>query len=41
MNEFFQISTEAQKLQLDSFQYKGTTYIKLKTKSGMVVYKQK
>ncbi len=41
MNEFFKIMTTAKKEGKESFEYKGKTYVKSVTKSGMTVYKKK
>lgn len=39
-NDFMELMTEARKSGKESFQYKGNTYNKSKTKTGLVVYKR-
>ena len=41
LNEYMLKLKEARKKNLDSFEYKGKTYVKAKTKTGMVIYKAK
>ena len=41
MNDFFKKMTAAKKSNAKSFSYKGKTYVKKKTKTGLVTYKKK
>jgi hypothetical protein len=41
MNEYFTKMIEAKKSGADSFEYKGNTYVKQTTKTGLVTYKKK
>ena len=41
MNEYFTKLTKARKSGAASFSYKGKTYVKKKTKTGLVTYKKK
>ena len=40
LNGYFQAMLEAKKNDADSFEYKGSKYVKGHTKNGMVVYKK-
>lgn len=40
-NEYFTLMNKARKEGAKSFVYKGKTYVKTKTKTGMTVYKEK
>ncbi len=40
MNDFMKTMTEAKRAGKESFQYKGNTYKKSKSKTGLVVYKK-
>jgi hypothetical protein len=40
-NEYFTMMNKARKEGASSFTYNGKTYVATKTKTGMVVYKQK
>ena len=41
MNEYFRKMTAAKKSGAASFEYKGKTYVKKTTKTGMIIYKKK
>ena len=41
MNAYFKAMLEAKKNNLDSFQYKGSTYVKSTGKNGIILYKKK
>jgi hypothetical protein len=41
MNDYFKKMNQARKSGAKSFEYKGSTYIQKKTKTGMIVYKKK
>tara|TARA_Y100001937_G_C7031872_1_gene290496 strand:- start:369 stop:521 length:153 start_codon:yes stop_codon:yes gene_type:complete len=41
MNEYMSMVQEARKKDKDSFVYKGNTYKKSKTKTGLTIYKKK
>ena len=40
-NEYFTLMNKARKEGAKSFTYNGKTYVATKTKTGMIVYKQK
>jgi hypothetical protein len=40
-NEYFNKMLKAKKEGAKSFTYKGKTYVAMKTKTGMIVYKEK
>ena len=40
MNAYFKLMLNAKRKKLDSFRYKGKTYKKKMTKTGMAVYKK-
>jgi hypothetical protein len=40
-NEYFTLMNKARKDGAESFTYKGKTYVATKTKTGMIVYKEK
>ena len=40
LNGYFQAMLEAKKNDADSFEYKGSKYVKGHTKNGMIVYKK-
>jgi hypothetical protein len=40
-NEYFKLMNKARKEGAKSFVYNGKTYVATKTKTGMIVYKQK
>lgn len=41
LNEYFELMLNAKKQNLDEFKYKGKTYKKTVTKTGLVTYKGK
>ena len=41
MNEYFTKMVAAKKRGAESFEYKGNTYVKKTTKTGMSIYKKK
>ncbi len=41
LNEYFKLMLDAKKKDLDSFEYKGTTYVKNTGKNDLVVYTKK
>ena len=41
VNEYFKLMLDAKKKDLPSFTYKGSTYYRKKTKTGMVIYGKK
>lgn len=41
MNEYFKKLTKARKSGASSFSHNGKTYVKKKTKTGLVTYKKK
>ena len=41
VNGYFKAMLEAKKNKSASFTYNGKTYVAVKTKTGMIVYKQK
>ena len=40
-NEYFTKMNKARKENVESFTYNGKTYVKSKTKTGMIIYKSK
>ena len=41
LNDYFNLMLDAKKKDLDSFEYKGTTYVKKNNKNNIVVYNEK
>ena len=41
MNDYMKMVNEARKADKKSFVYKGKTYVKSKTNTGMTIYKKK